>query len=74
MNRKSQFLAGAAGLIALGTLTALTSYAVAQAAGVYTAAQADQGHADLDLIRQALDQRDVLPRLRSAVADISADN
>jgi len=36
--------------------------------------QADQGHADLDLIRQALDQRDVLPRLRSAVADISADN
>jgi hypothetical protein len=36
--------------------------------------QSDQGHADLDLIRQALDQRDVLPRLRSAVADISADD
>ena len=36
--------------------------------------QADQGRADLDLIRQALDQRDVLPRLRSAVADISADD
>ena len=36
--------------------------------------QADQSRPDLDLIRQALDQRDVLPRLRSAVADISADN
>ena len=36
--------------------------------------QSDQGRADLDLIRQALDQRDVLPRLRSAVADISADD
>jgi len=44
MNRKSQFLTGAAGLIALGV--ALTSYAVAQDAGAYTAAQADQGHAD----------------------------
>jgi hypothetical protein len=33
----------------------------------------DQGRADLDLIRQALEQRDVLPRLRTAVADISAD-
>jgi alcohol dehydrogenase (cytochrome c) len=44
MNRKSQFLAGAAGIIALGV--ALTSYAVAQGAGVYTAAQADQGHGD----------------------------
>ncbi|HEY8176537.1 MAG TPA: hypothetical protein VIF32_12635 [Gemmatimonadaceae bacterium] len=36
--------------------------------------QADQGKGELDLIRQALDQRDVLPRLRSAVADISADD
>ena len=36
--------------------------------------QSDQRHADLDLIRQALEQRDVLPRLRSAVADISADD
>jgi hypothetical protein len=36
--------------------------------------QADQSRAELDLIRQALEQRDVLPRLRSAVADISADD
>ena len=36
--------------------------------------QSDQGRADLDLIRQALEQRDVLPRLRNAVADISADD
>jgi hypothetical protein len=34
----------------------------------------DQSPAELDLIRQALEQRDVLPRLRSAVADISADD
>jgi len=31
-----------------------------------------QGKSELDLIRQAVDQRDVLPRLRSAVVDISA--
>jgi len=36
--------------------------------------QSDQSTAELDLIRQALEQRDVLPRLRTAVADISADN
>ena len=36
--------------------------------------QSDQSPAELDLIRQALEQRDVLPRLRTAVADISADN
>jgi hypothetical protein len=36
--------------------------------------QSDQGRAELDLIRQALEQRDVLPRLRNAVADISADD
>lgn len=36
--------------------------------------QTDQGSEELDLIRQALDQRDVLPRLRTAVADISADD
>lgn len=35
--------------------------------------QTDQSRAELDLIRQALEQRDVLPRLRTAVADISAD-
>lgn len=33
-----------------------------------------QGRSELELIRQALDQRDVMPRLRTAVADISADN
>jgi len=31
-----------------------------------------QGQSDLELIRMAVDQRDVLPRLRTAVADISA--
>lgn len=31
-----------------------------------------QGRSELELIRQAVDQRDVLPRLRTAVADISA--
>lgn len=36
--------------------------------------QTDQGRVDLDLIREALEQRDVLPRLRTAVADISADD
>jgi hypothetical protein len=36
--------------------------------------QTDQSRAELDLIGQALEQRDVLPRLRSAVADISADD
>lgn len=35
---------------------------------------AGQGRSELDLIRQALDQRDVLPRLRTAVADISAND
>lgn len=34
----------------------------------------DKSPAELDLIRQALEQRDVLPRLRNAVADISADD
>jgi hypothetical protein len=36
--------------------------------------QTDQSRSELDLIRQALEQRDVLPRLRTAVADISADD
>ena len=36
--------------------------------------QADQSGTELDLIRQALEQRDVLPRLRTAVADFSADD
>lgn len=36
--------------------------------------QSDQSPAELDLIRQALEQRDVLPRLRTAVTDISADD
>lgn len=36
--------------------------------------QTDHGGTELDLIRQALDQRDVLPRLRTAVANISADD
>jgi hypothetical protein len=36
--------------------------------------QTQQSREELDLIRQALEQRDVLPRLRSAVADISADD
>lgn len=36
--------------------------------------QSVQNRAELDLIRQALEQRDVLPRLRTAVADISADD
>ncbi len=36
--------------------------------------QNDRGHAALDLINQALEQRDVIPRLRLAAADISADN
>ena len=36
--------------------------------------QNDRGRAALDLINQALEQRDVLPRLRSAVADISAND
>lgn len=35
--------------------------------------QAEQDHTDLDLINQALEQRDVLPRLRTAAADLSAD-
>jgi hypothetical protein len=33
-----------------------------------------QGMGDLDLIRQAMDSRDVMPRLRTAVADIAANN
>ena len=36
--------------------------------------QSEQSGAELDFIRQALEQRDVLPRLRTAVADISADD
>jgi hypothetical protein len=36
--------------------------------------QSDQSRGELELIRQALEQRDVLPRLRTAAADISADD
>jgi hypothetical protein len=36
--------------------------------------QSDQSRSELDLIRQALESRDVLPRLRTAAADISADD
>ncbi len=36
--------------------------------------QSAESTAELELIRQALEQRDVLPRLRTAVADISADD
>ena len=36
--------------------------------------RSERGHAELDLINQALEQRDVMPRLQSAVADISADD
>jgi hypothetical protein len=36
--------------------------------------QTDDGRSELELIRMALEQRDVLPRLRTAVADISADD
>lgn len=36
--------------------------------------QSDQSRSELDFIRQALEQGDVLPRLRTAVADISADD
>ena len=36
--------------------------------------QTEQSRTELELIRQALEQRDVLPRLRDAVADISADD
>lgn len=35
--------------------------------------QAEQDHTDLDLINQALEQRDVLPRLRTAAAGLSTD-
>jgi hypothetical protein len=35
--------------------------------------QSEQNASDLDLINQALEQHDVLPRLRTAAADISAD-
>jgi hypothetical protein len=34
----------------------------------------ERSRAELDLINQALEQRDVMPRLQSAVADISADD
>jgi hypothetical protein len=34
----------------------------------------DRGRAALDLINEALEQRDVIPRLRTAVADISAND
>ena len=36
--------------------------------------QADRSADELEFIRQALEQRDVLPRLRTAVADFSADD
>jgi hypothetical protein len=35
--------------------------------------QNDRSRAGLDFINQALRQRDVIPRLRTAVADISAN-
>src|SRR5262249_1700834 len=35
--------------------------------------QANGNRTDLDLINRALDQRDVIPRLRTAAADISAN-
>jgi hypothetical protein len=35
--------------------------------------QNERGRSEMDLINQALEQREVLPRLRSAVADLSAD-
>jgi hypothetical protein len=36
--------------------------------------QSVQSPGELDLIREALEQRDVLPRLRTAAADMSADD
>ena len=36
--------------------------------------QSDESGSELELIRQAMEQRDVLPRLRTAVADFSADD
>jgi hypothetical protein len=36
--------------------------------------QNDRGRASLDLINEALEQRDVIPRLRTAVGDISAND
>lgn len=36
--------------------------------------QSEQNRTELELIRQSLEQRDVLPRLRTAVANISADD
>ena len=36
--------------------------------------QNDRGRRSLDLINEALEQRDVIPRLRTAVADISAND
>jgi len=36
--------------------------------------QNDRGRTGLDLINEALEQRDVIPRLRTAVADISAND
>jgi hypothetical protein len=36
--------------------------------------QSAESSEELEIIRQALEQRDVLPRLRSAVANISADD
>jgi hypothetical protein len=39
------------------------------------AVRLENGHSrtELDLINKALEQRDVIPRLRTAVADISAN-
>jgi hypothetical protein len=34
----------------------------------------NKSQSEMELIRQALDQRDVMPRLRTAVADIAAEN
>ena len=44
MSRTGKFLSGAAALIALGGAYAFVSQAIAQGAGVYTAAQATAGH------------------------------
>lgn len=35
--------------------------------------QSERGRSELDLINQALEQHDVMPRLRTAVADLTAD-
>src|SRR4051812_29725266 len=44
MSRNTKFLAGAAGLAALGAAYALTPFAFAQAPGIYNLEQATNGH------------------------------